>query len=147
MNHLEEVMTNNTKSVFRWPLLVGYLGILSLLMACMALGLGSSAVEQGILQLDHGIVKVQDQNGNWEPLAGTSTFELVGALENMSPWTVSGRALGTNESTHITEGLQVGDLVRVQGAALEDDTWLAYSIEPAQQQTSQTVTLIGKVTS
>ena len=138
---------SNNKSVLRWPLLVGYLGILSFLLACMAIGVGSSAVEQGILQLDNGIVKVQDQNGNWEPLAGTSTFELVGTLENMSPWTIAGRTLETNESTQIAQGLQVGDLVRVRGAVLEDDNWLAYSIQPAEEQTDQIVILIGKVTS
>ena len=140
-------MSNNTKSVFRWPVLVGYLGILVILMACTAIGLGSSAVQAGILQLDNGIVKVQNQDGKWEPLAGTSTFELVGTLENTNPWTVAGRTLGTNESTQIAQGLQTGTLVRVKGAVLEDGSWLAYSIEPATEQTDQTVTLIGKVTS
>ena len=140
-------MSNNMKSVFRWHLLLGYLGILAILMACTAIGLGSSAVQADILQLDNGIVKVQNQNGKWEPLAGTSTFELVGTLENTSPWTVAGRTLTTNESTQIAQGLQTGNLVRVKGAVLEDGSWLAYSIEPATEEKDQTVTLIGKVTS
>jgi hypothetical protein len=131
----------------RWIVLLGYLGILGFLLACMTVTGGAPSAERGILQLDNELVKVKSQNGNWEPLAGTSTFELVGKLENTSPWTVSGRTLGTNESTQIAQGLQVGDLVRVRGASLEDDTWLAYSIDPAQEQTSQTITLIGKVTS
>jgi len=127
--------------------LLGYLGILGFLLACTTIGIGSSPVKQGMLQLDQGIVKVQDPQGNWEPLAGTSTFELVGKLENTNPWTVAGRSLVTNESTQIGQGLQAGDLVRVRGAALEDGSWLAYSIEPAGEQPSQTIVLIGKVTS
>ena len=127
--------------------LLGYLGILGFLLACTTIGIGSSPVKQGMLQLDQGIVKVQDPQGNWEPLAGTSTFELVGKLENTNPWTVAGRSLVTNESTQIGQGLQAGDLVRVRGAALEDGSWLAYSIEPAGEQPSQTIILIGKVTS
>jgi len=127
--------------------LLGYLGILGFLLACTTIGIGASPVKQGMLELDQGIVKVQDPQGNWEPLAGTSTFELVGKLENTNPWTVAGRSLVTNESTQIGQGLQAGDLVRVRGAALEDGSWLAYSIEPAGEQPSQTIILIGKVTS
>jgi hypothetical protein len=41
--------------------------------------------------------------------------------------------------------VQTGDLVLVRGAALDDDDWLAYSIEPAQEQTDPVVTLIGTV--
>src|SRR5512139_1238524 len=101
-------MNKMNSALRRTILLLGYLGILSFLMACAALGIGSSAVQQGMLQLDQGVVKVQDPNGNWEPLAGTSTFELVGKLENTNPWTVAGRALATNESTQIAQGLQAG---------------------------------------
>jgi hypothetical protein len=134
-------------SLRRTFLLLGYLGMLGFLLACAAIGLGSSGVKQGMLQLDQGIVKVQDPQGNWEPLAGTSTFELVGKLENTNPWTVAGRTLTTNESTRIAQGLQAGDLVRVRGASLENGNWLAYSIEPAGEQPSQTIVLTGKVTS
>jgi hypothetical protein len=138
---------NNQNSGLRWPILLSYLGVLSFLLACATLGFGSSAVQQGILQLDQGIVKVQSPNGSWEPLAGTSTFELVGKLENTNPWTVAGRTLVTNESTQIAQGLQAGDLVRARGAVLEDGTWLAYSIEPAGEQPGQAIILIGRVTS
>jgi hypothetical protein len=140
-------MNNMNSTLRRTILLLGYVGILGFLLACTAIGIGSSAVQQGMLQLDQGVVKVQDPQGNWEPLAGTSTFELVGKLENTNPWTVAGRTLATNESTQIAQGLQVGDVVRVRGASLEDGTWLAYSIEPAGEQPSQTIILIGKVTS
>jgi hypothetical protein len=139
---------NEKNSRPRWPVLLGYLGVLSLLLACATLGLGSSGVKQGMLQLDQGIVKVQDPSGSWKPLAGTSTFEMVGKLENTNPWTVAGRSFVTNSSTQIAQGLKAGDLVRVRGAGLENNgTWMAYSIESAGEQPSQTVILTGKVTS
>jgi hypothetical protein len=134
-------------SSLRRTFFLGYLGILGFLLACTAVGMGSSVVQQGILQLDQGIVKVQDPKGNWEPLAGTSTFELVSKLENTNPWTVAGRSLVTNESTQIAQNLKVGDLVRVRGAVLENGDWLAYSIEPAGQQPNQTILLVGRVDS
>ncbi len=90
-------MNKMNSSLRRTFLMLGYLGILGFLLACTTLGIGSSAVQQGMLQLDQGIVKVQDPQGNWEPLAGTSTFELVGKLEGTNPWTVAGRSLVTNE--------------------------------------------------
>ena len=140
---------NKKNSSLRWAYLFGYLGILSFLLACMAMGIGSSAVQQGILQLDQGVIQVKNQAGEWEPLAGTSTFELIGTLQNMNPWTVAGRSLVTNESTQIAQGLQAGNLVQVRGAVLENGEWLAYSIEPvpAEKQPNQTLILIGKVTS
>lgn len=144
---LEEVMSTNIKSISRWTLIMAYLGLLSLMLACAALTGGSSKIEQGILQLDNGIVKVKDQNGDFTPLAGTSSFEMVGALDSMNPWAVAGKTLKINQSTQIVDGLKIGELVRVRGTILEDDTWLAYSIQPAAEQADHTITLIGKVTS
>jgi len=132
------------KSILRWTL---FLIVVVIVSACSAAGVGSSAVQQGILQLDNGIVKIKDQTGNLQPLAGDSTFELIGTVESVEPWKVSGRALQRNDATQIAQGLKVGDLVRVRGAVLQDGSWLAYSIEPAKQATNQTVTLIGQVTS
>jgi hypothetical protein len=120
------------------------------LWACAAGGVGSSAVQQGMMQLDNGIVKIRDAQGNLQPLASASTFDLVGTLESIDPWKVSGRALERNEATQIAQGLKVGDQVRVRGAVLQDGNWLAYSIEPAKQETdttNQTVTMVGQVTS
>lgn len=142
---MEAVMKNNTRLILRRAF---YIGITALLVAaCSAVGVGSSTVQHGILQLDNGIVKVQDQKGNWQPLAGDSTFELVGTLESLDPWKVAGRALQRNDATQIAQGLKVGDLVRVRGAVLGDENWLAYSIEPVQEQTNQAITIVGKVTS
>src|SRR5215216_584883 len=137
-------MSNPMKSILRWTL---FLIVVVIVSACSAAGVGSSAVQQGILQLDNGIVKIKDQTGNLQPLAGDSTFELIGKVESVEPWKVSGRALQRNDATQIAQGLKVGDLVRVRGAVLQDGSWLAYSIEPAKQATNQTVTLIGQVTS
>lgn len=131
----------------RWTFILGYIGVLLFLLGCMTVLGGTANVQQGNLQLDNGIVRVLDEEGNWSPVAGTSTFELVGSLESMEPWTVAGRTLETNDSTQVATGLQTGDLVRVGGAVLEEDTWLAYSIQPAEQQTDPVVTLIGTVES
>jgi hypothetical protein len=135
------------KSMLRWAL---FLVLTIPLLACSAAGVGSSAIQQGILQLDNGVVKIRDKNGNLQPLASDSTFEVVGTLESVEPWKVSGRTLQRNEATQIAQGLKVGDQVRVRGAVLQDGNWLAYSIEPAKQETnptSQTVTMVGQVTS
>jgi hypothetical protein len=119
----------------------------------MAIGLGTSNenanVDEGALQIDHGSIKVKGQNGEWMPVAGASTFELVGTLQSTNPWKVTGTVLETNESTQIQDGLQVGDLVRVKGTVLEGGKWVAYSIQRAEEQASPnpTVIFIGKVTS
>jgi hypothetical protein len=139
-------MKIKNSSSLRYLFILGYMGILGFLLACMAIT-GGSSVEQASLQLDNGIVKVQNQNGDWESLAGTSSFELVAALESKDPWTVAGRTIATNELTQIDEDLKVGDLVHVRGTILEDGSWLAYSIESAENQTNQTITIIGRVTS
>jgi hypothetical protein len=135
--------------ILRWGLTMGYLGIITSMLACMAIGLGTSNVDSGTLQIDNGSVEVKGLNGEWRPVAGASTFELVGALKSLNPWVVAGTTLETNETTKIQEGLQVGDLVRVKGTALEGGKWVAYSIERADQQTnpSSTIVIVGKLTS
>ena len=135
--------------VLRWGLIAGYLGVIASMLACMAIGLGTANAGTGTLQIANGSVEVKDQNGEWKPVAGASTFELVGALQSTNPWKVAGTTLETNDTTKIENGLQVGDLVRVKGAALADNKWLAYSIERADKQAnpSPTIVFIGKVTS
>ena len=135
--------------ILRWGLTLGYLGIVISMLACMAIGLGTSNVDSGVLQIDNGSIEVKGLNGEWRPVAGASTFELVGELKSMNPWVVAGTTLETNETTKIEEGLQVGDLVRVKGTVIESDKWVAYSIERAEAQTnpSSTIVIVGKVTS
>ncbi len=141
-------MRTNRK-ILRWGLMAGYLWIVASMLACMAIGLGTSNVDAGALQIDNGSIEVKGQNGEWMPVAGASTFELVGELKSMDPWIVAGTTLETNEATQVEDGLQVGDLVRVKGTVLEGGKWVAYSIERAEEQTnpSSTIVIIGKVTS
>jgi len=138
-------MKTHKTSARPWHLLVSCLAILSLTMACAGVTLGSTSDDA--LQIEDGVVQVKDENGDWTPVAGAATFELVGELTSTDPWTVAGKTFETNESTQIADGLQTGDLVRVQGAVLEDDTWVAYSIQPAEEQTDPTIVLIGVVDS
>lgn len=141
-------MRTNHK-ILRGGLIAGYLGIIASMLACMAIGLGTSNVEAGILQIDDGSIKVKGQNGEWMPVAGASTFELVGELKSMDPWVVAGTTLEINESTQIAEGLQVGDVVHVKGTVLQEGKWVAYSIERAEEPAdpSSTIVIIGKVSS
>ncbi|HJR79172.1 MAG TPA: DUF5666 domain-containing protein [Anaerolineales bacterium] len=134
-------------------MVLGYLGILALMLACATVGIavdgaantpGSGAV---LVQLEDGVVEVQDEDGDWTPVAGDSAFDVIAPLESTDPWRVAGVTLETNESTQIEEGLQIGELVRVRGAILEDGTWLAHSIERAEEQVDPIIILIGIVDS
>ena len=99
------------------------------------------------MDIDDDVIKMVDENGDWIPIAGESTFELTAELERRLPWTVAGQLLETIHTTQIEEGLQVGDLVRVRGTTLKDSTWLAYSIERAEEQTDPIVFFTGRVDS
>jgi hypothetical protein len=153
-------MNTKNKLVVRWPLIMGYLGIVAVLLACATVigdGVTATVTEtatsvptptgEPLLRIEDGAVKVQGENDNWIPVTGQSTFELVGELESTDPWMVTGNTFATRETTQIAEGLEVGDLVRVKGVILEDATWLANSIELAEEQVDPTVTLIGNVDS
>ena len=140
-------MDTKLKPARRWLFIGGYLGIVMSMLACMTIGLGSPNVASQTPQIENGAVELANPNGEWTQVAGTSTFELVGALTSIDPWVVAGKDLETNESTQIEEGLQVGDLVRVRGTILEDGKWMAHSIVRAQEQAEPTIILIGQVTS
>jgi len=139
-------MNKINRFIWRLPMLVGYGAIILSMLACAVLT-GGEQTQEGTLRLDEGVIKVKMDTGEWVPVAGKATFALVGKLENTEPWTVAGKTLVTNESTEIDEGLQVGDIVRVSGTLLEDDTWVAYSIERTDEQTDPIVVLIGVVDS
>jgi hypothetical protein len=139
-------MNTNNRLVFHWSLIAGCLGMIVVITACAGFAaVGSNSDE--LLRLNDGIVEVQDDSGDWVPVGGESTFELVGELEGTDPWKVAGVTLETRESTQIEEGLQIGDVVRVRGVILEDETWVAYSIELAEEQTDPIIVLIGIVDS
>jgi hypothetical protein len=144
----------NTRAV-RWPLVAGSLGIAVVLLACATIsGTGvtptppaTQAATEAVLRLENGAIEVRQESGDWLPVGGETTFEIVGELESTDPWMVTGNTFATRDSTQIDEGLEAGDLVRVRGVILEDGTWLAYSIARAEEQTNATVILIGSVTS
>lgn len=142
------------KPAARWQLYLGSLGVLGIMLACSAIGVGSSPAttntpNSGEVQifLEDGIVEVVDEDGDQTPIAGDSYFDVTAKLESIDPWIVAGITLETNDSTQIEDGLQVSDLVRAQGFILEDGTWLANSIERAEEQIDPIIILIGKVDS
>lgn len=140
-------MQTNLKPALRWSMILGWLVVLSLVVACAGVSTVTSSDSPESLRIRSGVVQVQSGNGAWVPVAGNATFELVGELEDTDPWTVAGVTLETNESTQVADELEVGALVRVRGAVLEEDTWVAYSIEPAEAQTDPIIILIGIVDS
>lgn len=153
-------MNTKNKLAVRWPLIAGYLGIIAVLLACTTVVSGNATLTvtatatatsaptgEPLLRLEDGAVKVQGENNTWIPVTGQSTFELVGEVESTNPWMVTGNTFATRDTTQIADGLDVGDLVRVKGVILEDATWLANSIELAEEQVDPTVTLIGNVDS
>jgi hypothetical protein len=107
---------------------------------------GAQPSDDGLFRLNNNVVEVKDNTGDWVPVGGAS-FELVGTLESTDPWTVAGTTFETRETTQIDEGLEVGDRVRVRGVVLEDETWVAYSIELTEEQTDPIIVLIGRVDS
>ena len=61
--------------LLRWGLIAGYLGIITSMLACMTIGLGTSNVDPAALQIDNGAVEVKGVNGEWRPVAGASALE------------------------------------------------------------------------
>ncbi|HKI53779.1 MAG TPA: DUF5666 domain-containing protein [Anaerolineales bacterium] len=139
-------MSTNKKQN-RWLLLAVHLGTVIFMAACAAFGTATQTTNDGSIQVEDGTIEVKNEDGDWDPVAGESAFELVGDLESIDPWIVAGTTLETNESTQIEDGLETGDLVRVLGTVLEDGTWLAYSIKLAEEQTDPIIVLIGVVDS
>ena len=143
-------MNTKNKLTVRWMLVAGYLGMVTVLVACGVSG-GATATpvptEAASFRLENGAVEVQDENHAWVPVVGETTFELVGELESTDPWMVTGNTFAGRDSTQIAEGLEVGDLVMVKGVILADATWLANSIELAAEQIDPAIILTGKVDS
>jgi hypothetical protein len=148
-------MSSKYQSTLRWLSLAAWLGLTGVLAACTAANavpattVSTEAPETALLLLEDGAVKVQGENAAWLPVAGESTFELVGKVDSVDPWMVTGNTFAIRDSTQITDGLEVGDLVRVRGIILSDNTWLANSIEPVMEENpaDPSVFLIGKVNS
>jgi len=142
-------MNTKHKPAARWQLVLGYMGILAVMVACAdtGAGTGTPGSDTTLIRLEDGVVQMQDEDGDWTPVAGDSAFDVTAPLESTDPWQVAGVTLTTNESTQIEEGLQAGDLVRVRGVILENGTWLAHSIQRAGEQVDPIIILIGRVDS
>lgn len=143
------------QSKIRWRFITGWVSILAVLLACTTSGgmipaiTATPETEPVLLRLENGAIELQQENGEWTPVTGETTFEIVGEVENTDPWMVTGNTFATRETTQIDEGLEPGDRVKIKGIILEDGTWLAYSIERAEpeEQPASTILLIGKVAS
>ena len=55
-------------------------------------------------------------------------FEIVGRVSSKDPWIVGGITLSVTETTHVDEGIEVGDTVRASGIILPDGTFAAERI-------------------
>lgn len=148
--------TKNTSAV-RWPLVVGYLGIVAVLLACATSSganvtptpAATQVTPEALMRLENGAIELRAENGDWLPVGGETTFEITGELQSTDPWMVTGNTFATRDLTQIDEGLDAGDRVRVKGVILEDGTWLAYSIERVAEEepADPVIILIGKVAS
>ena len=97
-------------------------------------------IDEGLVVGDQ--VRVTGQimeNGTWiayeihrleDPFA--PRIFLVGIVESIDPWVVSGVALNVDEETVIVGEIQVGMLVRVEIQALPDGSWKILEIAPLQ---------------
>jgi hypothetical protein len=63
-------------------------------------------------------------------------FSFVGVVQSMASdeWTISGVTVAISDTTEIDAGLEVGDVVQAQGWIVEDDVWLAESIERVEEE-------------
>jgi hypothetical protein len=138
----------------RWQWAASCLAIVAALLAC-ATGNDTSPTptadptetQAASLRLENGAIELQQEEGGWTPVGGETTFEITGELEGTDPWMVTVNTFAARDSTQIDEGLEPGDFVRAKGVILEDGTWLAYLIERAEEPSSPTIILIGKVIS
>lgn len=77
---------------------------------------------------------------------GDARFELTGRVNRRDPWTVAGISFETDTFTEIDSGIDVGDLVYVEGQILADGTWLAAEIRLLADE-GATFTFVGTVNS
>jgi NDP-sugar pyrophosphorylase family protein len=63
-------------------------------------------------------------------------FTIIGEVEAIedTAWTVAGQTITVNEETAIEEGVEIGDVVRVEGVLLEDGTLLAERIRLVEEE-------------
>jgi hypothetical protein len=75
-------------------------------------------------------------------------FDFTGLVQaiNQNNWLIAGQSIAIDDNTSIDEDIEIGDLVRVTGYILEDNTWLAVTIE-RQEAEPATFTFTGLVDS
>lgn len=73
-------------------------------------------------------------------------FSFTGIVQaiNQASWLVAGKTIAIDDETSIDEDIEVGDLIQVTGYILEDNTWLAVTIERQEEETA-TFTFTGVV--
>lgn len=79
-------------------------------------------LQDGSLQAEE-IILIEDQPG--------APFDITGVVQQIGDesWKISDLDVSLDENTLIDEGLVIGELVRVRGWILKDNTWLASSIK------------------
>ncbi len=75
-------------------------------------------------------------------------FEFVGKVTSADPWVIGGVPVASDESTEIADGIEVGDIVRVEGTIQPDGALLAEKISPVESLLScfDISTLVSNVT-
>jgi hypothetical protein len=75
-------------------------------------------------------------------------FEFVGVVQGITEtvWAISGISVTVDSNTQIESGIVVGEIVRVRGRILTDGTWLAKSIQRAEE-TQREFVIVGRVQS
>lgn len=98
----------------------------------------SEGIDVGSLVLVEGVVLA---DGTWlaeriDLANRDEAFDFTGTVESIGDesWQVSGHTMVVNADTDIAEGLDVGARVYVSGVILTDGTWLAETIEPANEE-------------
>lgn len=86
-------------------------------------------------------IRLVEEDPEGLPFEFTGVIDAIGATE----WTVSGITVTVDGNTQIESGLSVGDVAHVQGR-VQDETWLAKSIERAEEDERE-FTITGAVDS
>jgi hypothetical protein len=73
------------------------------------------------------------------------SFEFIGVVQSLSPWTVSGVSFDVADWTEIDADIQVGNQVRVTGMVSADGLWVAERIELLDTEHATSFAFFGPV--
>jgi hypothetical protein len=82
-----------------------------------------------------------------EDEVGVVIFEIIGQVESIDPWSVSGLSIEVDDQTVIEEGISVDDWVKVVGIILEDGSLLAKTIQSVEEDELGCLTFVAIVDS